>query len=123
MANIILINDQDQDQTLTGVSKLVARGTSGDVEFSIGGDGCKDRASWTVFSEQGIKIDGKSPIFLGPIKYTKSPADVKSYGRHSECFSPCFFKSSRGIVIYYSENWCREYFRNAVYRKFCFYSN
>ena len=39
MADIILINDQGQDQTLTGVSKLVARGASGDVEFSVGGAG------------------------------------------------------------------------------------
>ena len=36
MANIILINDQDQEQTLTGVSKLVTRSTDGDVEFSLG---------------------------------------------------------------------------------------
>ena len=33
MADIILVNNQDQDQTLTGVEKLVTRGTSGDVEF------------------------------------------------------------------------------------------
>lgn len=39
MANIILINDQDQAQTLTGVSKLVTRGESGNIEFSIGGGG------------------------------------------------------------------------------------
>ena len=39
MANIILINDQDQEQTLTGVSKLVTRSTDGDVEFSVGGGG------------------------------------------------------------------------------------
>ena len=64
MANIILIDDQDQDQTLAGVSKLVTRGTDGDVEFSLGGGGSyKDGASWTVFSEQSIKIDGKSSYF------------------------------------------------------------
>ncbi len=39
MANIILINDQDQEETLTGVSKLVTRSTDGDVEFSVGGSG------------------------------------------------------------------------------------
>ena len=39
MANIILINDQDQEQTLTGVSKLVTRSADGDVEFSLGGGG------------------------------------------------------------------------------------
>ena len=37
MANIILINDQGQDQTLTGVSKLITRGPEGEVEFSAGG--------------------------------------------------------------------------------------
>lgn len=51
MANIILINDQDQEQTLAEVSKLVTRSTDGDVEFSVGGGGCKDGASLTVFSE------------------------------------------------------------------------
>ena len=52
MADIILYNDQDQEQTLTGVSKLVTRSTDGNVEFSLGGGGgCKDGASWTVFSE------------------------------------------------------------------------
>ena len=39
MANIILCNDQDQEQTLTGVSKLVTRSTDGDVEFAVGGGG------------------------------------------------------------------------------------
>lgn len=34
MADIILINDQDQEQTLTGVEKLITRGTDGDVAFS-----------------------------------------------------------------------------------------
>lgn len=34
MPNIILINDQDQEQTLTGVDKLVVRSEDGDVEFA-----------------------------------------------------------------------------------------
>ena len=37
MADIILINDQDQEQTLTGVEKLITRGTDGDVAFSLNG--------------------------------------------------------------------------------------
>lgn len=37
MANIILIDDQDHDQTLAGVSKLVTRGTDGDVAFELNG--------------------------------------------------------------------------------------
>lgn len=39
MANIILINDQDQEQTLAGVSKLVTRSTDGEAVFSAGGQG------------------------------------------------------------------------------------
>lgn len=39
MANIILINDQDQDQTLAGVTSLVSRGPDGEVVFSTGGQG------------------------------------------------------------------------------------
>lgn len=39
MANIILINDQDQEQTLAGVSKLVTRSTDGETVFSTGGQG------------------------------------------------------------------------------------
>lgn len=39
MANIILINDQDQEQTLAGVSKLVTRSTDGEAVFSTGGQG------------------------------------------------------------------------------------
>lgn len=39
MADIILYNDQDQEQTLTGVSKLVTRSTDGEAVFSAGGQG------------------------------------------------------------------------------------
>lgn len=42
MANIILINDQDQDQTLAGVTSLVSRGPDGEVMFSTGGQGGGD---------------------------------------------------------------------------------
>lgn len=39
MANIILYNDQDQEETLSGVEKLVTRGPDGDVEFSSSAEG------------------------------------------------------------------------------------
>lgn len=39
MANIILITDQDQEQTLAGVSKLVTRSTDGEAVFSAEGQG------------------------------------------------------------------------------------
>lgn len=73
MADIILINDQGQDQTLTGVSKLVARGTSGDVEFSVGGAGGQKPDS-VLHYEYIPLLDGKSAIaFLG-VTYKASPA-------------------------------------------------
>lgn len=98
MADITLINDQNQDQTLSGVSKIVTRGTDGDVEFSVGGS-CKDGVSWTVFSEQDIKIDGKSPNFLRPIKYTESPADVNLTVDIPNVF-PLIFLSPQGKLSY-----------------------
>ena len=57
MADIILINDQDQEQTLTGVSNLVTRGSSGDVKFSIGG-GASD---WGA-TVHHVQMPGKSNI-------------------------------------------------------------
>lgn len=99
MANIILIDDQDQEQTLTGVDKLVVRGEGGDVEYSLGGGGCKDGVSWTVFAERDIKIDGKSPNFLRPIKYTKSPADVNLTVDIPNVF-PLVFLSPQGELSY-----------------------
>ena len=57
MADIILINDQGQEQTLTGVSNLVTRGSSGDVKFSIGG-GASD---WGV-TEHHAQMPGTSNI-------------------------------------------------------------
>ena len=53
MANIILINDQDQEQTLTGVSKLVTRGTDGDVEFSLGGGGAVSGGKTIIYALPG----------------------------------------------------------------------
>lgn len=50
MANIILINDQDQEQTLAGVSKLVTRSTDGDMEFSLGGGGVTN-GGYTIISD------------------------------------------------------------------------
>lgn len=35
MADIILINDQDQEEVLLGVAKLITRGPAGDVTFSV----------------------------------------------------------------------------------------
>ena len=52
MADIILINDQDQEQTLTGVSNLVTRGSSGDVTFSID-EG--DNVTVNAFIERNLK--------------------------------------------------------------------
>lgn len=53
MANIILINDQDQDQTLTGVTILVSRGPDGDVEFSVGGGGAVSGGKTIIYALPG----------------------------------------------------------------------
>lgn len=73
MADIILINGQDQDQTLTGVSKLVTRGTDGDVEFSVGGAGGQKPDS-VLHYEYIPLLDGKSAIAFTGVSYTASPA-------------------------------------------------
>ena len=73
MADIILVNNQDQDQTLTGVSKLVARGASGDVEFSVGGAGGQKPDS-VLHYEYIPLLDGKSAIAFIGVSYTASPA-------------------------------------------------
>ena len=73
MADIILYNDQDQEQTLTGVAKLVARGTSGDVEFSVGGAGGQKPDS-VLHYEYIPLLDGKSAIAFTGVSYTASPA-------------------------------------------------
>lgn len=73
MADIILVNNQDQDQTLTGVSKLVTRSTDGDVEFSVGGAGGQKPDS-VLHYEYIPLLDGKNAItFLG-VTYNASPA-------------------------------------------------
>lgn len=53
MANIILIDDQDQEQTLAGVSKLVTRSADGDVEFSIGGGGAVSGGKTIIYAMPG----------------------------------------------------------------------
>ena len=73
MADIILVNNQDQDQTITGVSKLVARGASGDVEFSVGGAGGQKPDS-VLHYEYIPLLDGKSAIAFIGVSYTASPA-------------------------------------------------
>lgn len=73
MADIILVNNQDQDQTLTGVSKLVARGASGDVEFSLGGAGGQKPDS-VLHYEYIPLLDGQNAITFFGVTYKASPA-------------------------------------------------
>ena len=73
MADIILVNNQDQDQTITGVSKLVARGASGDVEFSVGGAGGQKPDS-VLHYEYIPLLDGKNAIAFIGVSYTESPS-------------------------------------------------
>ena len=72
MADIILVNNQDQDEILSGVSKLVARGTSGDVEFSLGG-GESTQSDMLIYFELTPGIDGIAISIRGKT-YNTSPA-------------------------------------------------
>lgn len=73
MADIILINNQDQDQTLTGVSRLVSRGPDGEVEFSVGGAGGQKPDS-VLHYEYIPLLDGKNAITFMGVTYKESPA-------------------------------------------------
>lgn len=77
MADIILINDQDQEQTLTGVSKLVARGASGDVEFSVGGGQTQSGAP-IITNMQKLATTPSTNDF-GLLRLTGSPMEIKLY--------------------------------------------
>lgn len=72
MADIILINDQGQEQTLTGVSKLITRGPDGEVEFSAGG-GSSTQSDMLVYFEKVPNINGTTVSIIGKT-YTSSPA-------------------------------------------------
>lgn len=78
MADIILINNQDQDQTLTGVSKLVARGTDGDVEFSIGGGSGGETIS-TITNIYNVQTDQTIQTFGLSFELTGSPMTIQLY--------------------------------------------
>lgn len=73
MADIILINNQDQDQTLTGVSNLVSRGPDGEVEFSVGGAGGQSADS-VLHYEYIPLLDGKNATTFMGVTYKASPA-------------------------------------------------
>lgn len=66
MADIILINDQDQEQTLSGVSKLVTRGPAGDVTFSID-EG--DNVTVNAFIERNLTGEYKNSIVTTVARY------------------------------------------------------
>ena len=72
MADIILVNNQDQDEILSGVSKLVARGPAGDVEFSLGGGG-STQIDMLIYFELTPGINGKVVSNSGK-RYNTSPA-------------------------------------------------
>ena len=78
MADIILVNNQDQDEILSGVSKLIARGTSGDVEFSIGGGGGGTSVS-ILTNTYNVQTDQNVSIFGVKFKLTGSPMTIQLY--------------------------------------------
>lgn len=74
MADIVLINDQGQDQTLSGVSKLITRGPDGEIEFSLGGGGGGQAPDSVLHYAYIPKLDGKSAITFMGVTYKESPA-------------------------------------------------
>lgn len=78
MADIILVNNQDQDEILSGVSKLVARGTSGDVEFSIGGGSGGDAIS-IITNTYNVQTDQKIHHIGVRFNLTGSPMTIQLY--------------------------------------------
>ena len=78
MADIILVNNQDQDQTLTGVSKLVARGSSGDVEFSVGGGSGGDAIS-IITNTYNVQTDQEIQLIGVRFNLTGSPMTIQLY--------------------------------------------
>lgn len=76
MADIILVNNQDQDEVLSGVSKLVTRGTSGNVEFSIGGGGSPSSIITNIYTPQtNVNVS----IFGVSFTLTGSPMTIQLY--------------------------------------------
>lgn len=77
MADIILINDKNEDQVLSGVKKMVARGATGDdVGFSIGA-----AESSIITNIYGMKTDQKIPAFDADQAFslTGTPMTIKIY--------------------------------------------
>ena len=54
--NIILYNDQGQEETLSGVKKLVTRGPDGGVEFTLGGGGGSTQSDMPNYFEPTPEI-------------------------------------------------------------------
>ena len=75
MADIILINDQGQDQTLAGVSKLITRGPDGEVEFSAGGGQTLGDTPLTNMKSLASTL----PNTWGVITLTGSPMNIPLY--------------------------------------------
>lgn len=76
MADIILVNNQDQEQTLAGVSKLVTRSADGDVEFSVGGGGSPSSIITNIYTPQtNVKVS----IFGVSFTLTGSPMTIQLY--------------------------------------------
>ena len=78
MADIILVNNQDQDQTLTGVSKLVTRGPDGDVEFSVGGGSGGDAIS-IITNTYNVQTDQEIQLIGVRFNLTGSPMTIQLY--------------------------------------------
>lgn len=101
MADIILVNNQNQDEVLSGVSKLIARGTSGDVEFSLGG-GSGGEAISTITNIYNVQTDQKMQLIGVRFNLTGSPMTIQLYadiGVDAEILS---ITPMGGVLIYKS---------------------
>ena len=78
MADIILVNNQNQDEVLSGVRKLIARGTSGDIEFSIGG-GSGGEAVSILTNIYNVQTDQKIILIGVRFRLTGSPMTIQLY--------------------------------------------
>ena len=79
MADIILVNDKNQDQTLVGVSKLITRGPVENVEFSLDGGSGGGEAISILTNTYNVQTDQKVSIFGVQFKLTGSPMTIQLY--------------------------------------------
>lgn len=98
MAGIILINDKNEEQVLSGVNKLVTRGTTGDdVGFSIGAT-----ESSIITNIYGMKTDQKISALDADSAFslTGTPMTIKIYVDVPKVMNVISYTPLGGMFIY-----------------------